>query len=131
MNDARDKQIADAVINARQHDREDLAIDHAAYIVGQYRLEIESSIRAEALKDAGERAKKMNLWNTFPKLPRLEAGHCNISVNFYDKYGSVYQGYYMEEDTLFYWYSYEYSAFIQDVRGWMYLPEAPAEEVKE
>jgi hypothetical protein len=56
MDDARDKQIANAVINARQHDRENLAIDHAAYVVGQYRLEIESRIRAEALKEAADRA---------------------------------------------------------------------------
>jgi hypothetical protein len=55
MDDTRDKQIADAVINARQHDREDLAIDHAAYVVGQYRLEIESRIRAEALREAKDR----------------------------------------------------------------------------
>ena len=53
----RDKQITDAVIQAWINDNSTgSSIDHPWYIMSQYRQKIEATARAEAIREAAERA---------------------------------------------------------------------------
>lgn len=64
-------------------------------------------------------------WNNLSTLPKLETESCSLGINFYDQDGTVYQGYMQVTDKLFYFYSYEHRSYIQNVKGWAYLPSAP------